>query len=859
VDNKANNRHPVIRSSRLFGTININNGILLGSLLGSLSLLPGCEDQSGDPRFKAETFDEYTEPLTNAVIGTPTATLIVNAVGGDGGVTGVGGAIGAVDGGGPRIDGGTSLGGRSGGPGGSVGTAGSSGTVDGGRPPIDGGGGPGGIGDGGVTGPRGRSFWHFDDCSPSSHFLIDSAGMGANAQQALNAACVPGISGQGVQIRTGKDIIQVPDEPQFTLSQRIAVAAWVHPDNVTGDQPIIIKRLNNQTAFSLGIHNGNIEMSVVLTTGKTFISRAPISPGVFTHVAGMYDGTFVFLFINGQQFGQVFAAGTLRNVFAPIRIGATTQSQSFHGIIDEVFLSTENIDKSVLTALACVRRPSTVSVSPAASGPVGPDTPFHYGLSITDNDVGVCGPKTYQEFVNFFEQGINVTFDAGQFQSASPGQTLDVGVSVTATEDAAPGSHVITVGVFSFGQNFEQLFATLNFEFQLPACFVARRRELMITDVGVVEDPARTNTFFGGPNSGVWSLGHLLREVAPTPEDAPELALRLFQSWLTDQSVNGFTVSARPSAQQLILDQWPKTATGALDLDQPPFRLQAIVNRMDLGDLSAGSAGQGRFVFALHAPGDFSPQQFTLIMEFNLPAATNQDVVDWANRWHALATHPFPSEEYNAALEVITRRITDRNGAPARVNGSNLLQLRTNEVALSFFGRWELREFQLSPDTGFFEEATVKDTPDLGFNGSATLGDFTNQNEAAIIAEIPGVPTTTVPLSFEGQPFLAASVFNDLIAWNAFNILNPEARFHVSTNTCNGCHGPDTNTTFLMVNPRFPGQEASLSGFLTGTTVFDPFTGQSRTLNELGRRATALAAVVCPPAGATPVATVLGR
>ena len=146
--------------------------------------------------------------------------------------------------------------------------------------------------------------WHSDDCSPTSHFLLDSSGEGANAQHALNASCVPGISGLGVNIRSPKDLIQVPDEPQFTVNERIAVAAWVHPNQVSGDQPIVLKRLNNQTSFSLGIHNGNIEMTVVLTSGKTVISQAPCLAGTWSHVAGMYDGTFVFLFLDGQQFDK---------------------------------------------------------------------------------------------------------------------------------------------------------------------------------------------------------------------------------------------------------------------------------------------------------------------------------------------------------------------------------------------------------------------------------------------------------------------------------------------------------------------------------------------------------------------------
>src|SRR4051794_40894811 len=249
-------------------------------------LVAACGDDAVvDPRFAPKSYDEYTEPLSNAVIGSPDGiTVISAAVKQDKADAGAPAPAPAPAPAAPSRDGGV-------------------------------------VGDGGMVPPppppetAGFGFWHFDDCSAASHFLVDSSGFGANAQQPLNAACVPGIANLGVQIRGAKDVIQVPDEPQFTISNRITVAAWVHPDAVTGDQPIVIKRLNKDTSFSLGIHNGNIEMSVVLTTGKTFISRAPIQAGVWTHVAGMYDGTFVFLFINGQQFGQVIAGGQLRNVF----------------------------------------------------------------------------------------------------------------------------------------------------------------------------------------------------------------------------------------------------------------------------------------------------------------------------------------------------------------------------------------------------------------------------------------------------------------------------------------------------------------------------------------------------------------
>ncbi len=864
--------------ARATGAIAFVCALAVGLGVGCGGSSPGSNARPDDDKFATGTNDEYTEALTNAVIGTPAGVMIVDA---DGGVSGpVPVDAGTAGDAGTPVDASSATDAMVGSGDASAPLSGDdSGVIpdEGGVPVLD----------GGPVSSFGQ--WHFNDCSPQSHFLVDSSGLGATAQQALKADCVPGIDGLGVEFRNAKDIVQVPDEPQFTVTTNVAVAAWVHPNTVSGDQPIVLKRANDKTSFSLGVHKGNVQMSVVLSNGKTVISEAPITAGVWTHVAGLYDGTFVYLFINGQQFGQVFAGSALRDVFAPLRIGATTQSQHFDGIIDEVFVSMQPTSKDALTALACIGHPTTIAVNPPTSAPVPFDTTVAYSISVMDNDVGFCQPATYEVFGNgASEPGITTTFSPSFASGVNPGTTTTFGANVTGSDEADPGAHTVPFTVLDFGSKFEAIPGQLTYVLAAPTgCFVSTRHELMITDPSVVDDPVRTfgvtDPGFGGgdggvvfgdasagpvpgavevgndgappptsPSLGVWTFGHLLRELAPTPADAPALAEKLFDHWLTDQSVNGFTVTARPAIQPILLDVWPRTADGALDLDRAPLRLQAIVNRTDLRNLAAGSAGEGRFVFAVNGAGGF-PQQFTVILEYNLPATTPADAATWASLWHGLASHPFPSEEYNAALEALTRRFAGRGASPGSINGSALLNLRTNEIALSDVGRWEFREFNLSPTTGLFDEATVKETPDLGFNGSQKFADFVNQNAAAILSEIPGANDGTVLSQFEGGPFLGGSVFNDLVEWSAPGIANDDARFHASLNTCNGCHGPESNTQFLQITPRFPGGEATLSPFLTGTTVTDPV-GQTRTLNDLGRRRTDFTAIVCgtTDAGAPP-------
>jgi hypothetical protein len=506
-------------------------------------------------------------------------------------------------------------------------------------------------------------------------------------------------------------------------------------------------------------------------------------------------------------------------------------------------------------ASTCIHRPASLSVSPATSGPVLHDTTVHYVVSIVNNDVGSCPGAYYVPTLGVEgadpldgpDEGIAVTTSPSLVPHVLPGQSATFGFDITGTEVADPGSRTIPLtfndGSVFGGKPFDPpLSGSLIFDLVAPpGCHVATPRELMIRDLSVVEDPVRTSFDgnAGNPHAGVWTFGRIMRDMAKTPGDAPAFTEALFRSRLTDQTVNGFTVPAHPHQADEVLDHWPRLADGSLDLDHAPLRLLAIVNRIDMRDLSRGDAGEGRFVFGVNPPGEdpfFFP--FTVIVEYALPAKTECDILGWANAWHDLATHPFPSEEYNAALEALTLRFSGRGAAPDRPNGSALDQLRMDE----FGGHWQFRQFGISASTGGLEPRTINLTPDLSFNGSAALGRFINANEGAILAD-----QHVVQLQFEGAPFLGGSVFNDLVRWTAPGIQNSEARFHFSLNTCNGCHGPETNTTFVQVAPRELGFLATLSPFLLGTTVLDPVTGESRSFNDLERRRVDLEGLVCPP------------
>jgi hypothetical protein len=359
------------------------------------------------------------------------------------------------------------------------------------------------------------------------------------------------------------------------------------------------------------------------------------------------------------------------------------------------------------------------------------------------------------------------------------------------------------------------------------------RRELMITDLSVVNDPTRTFDICGnvGNPNGAWTFKTLMTNMANQPLtgiDPSVFVENWVRNWTVNHTINTFPVPARANIGPQVLNSWPRLTNGRLNLDRSPFRLLAIVNRVDLRTntvYGGGNAGEGRFVFGVvnrSVNGGCSVTPFTVIFEYGVPRSGCTAVKNYAQQWVNLGNIALGSAAFNPALQAITDQFTSANAAPGRGNGSALNQLRTNEIALA--SPWELREFVL-PRTGSGQLGIVstKQTPHHTRNNSAQLTNYINVNTPQILAG-----THVVPTSWAGSPFLTGSNFNFSVAnsavWNAPGIVNPNARHLFSLNTCNACHGGETrdNTAgsgdlnFVHIDVRQAGAQSQISKFLRG-------------------------------------------
>jgi hypothetical protein len=408
----------------------------------------------------------------------------------------------------------------------------------------------------------------------------------------------------------------------------------------------------------------------------------------------------------------------------------------------------------------------------------------------------------------------------------------------------------------------------------VPAAAVSIPRSLMITDVSVVNDPSRTwacptsNTSPVGNATGEWTFWRLMENMANGTSSTSDFIKRLFKQWTIDQSINGFTVAARPGVYQRIIRDWEIRSGGpgaTLLPEESPFRAIGIALRADLrggtGPYAGGDAGEGRFVFALH-DGHCNNLSKTLILEYKVPIAGCTDVRTWAQKWIALAS----SANYNNDLASLTSVFTAAGADPAAPNQSAIGQVRTNEL-LPGSPFWELREFVLPTGGGHLVQTDVKQEPHQNLNNSAALASYINSEWPLLVG--PPSAQHTIPLSFQGNPFAAGSA-PVLSLWSAPASLltvpltpapvtpppatmRDDALFELALNTCSGCHLMETGTPFAHLDYNsIPGQPAHLSGFLTGIAIPDPRNPAIvRHFNDLARRAADLSVAANMSCGRT--------
>ena len=206
-----------------------------------------------------------------------------------------------------------------------------------------------------------------------------------------------------------------------------------------------------------------------------------------------------------------------------------------------------------------------------------------------------------------------------------------------------------------------------------------------------------------------------------------------------------------------------------------PFKLTAIVNRMDLrgngayGNNSSNS-GETRFIYSLISAYNYSfhnnennignppfhidvdsPQKefldwqgMNVILEYGNVETEKCDIIQGAKDWVSLSSLSLDDslDDYLANLEILTNTVTSVGAMPTNPNGSAINQVRSNEKVLATISpnyevgwdnaSWTFRQFELNNE-GWLVNAPVSNVP-------------LNSNNFAPNIHIFNTPTTSTEL-----------------------------------------------------------------------------------------------------------------
>jgi len=206
------------------------------------------------------------------------------------------------------------------------------------------------------------------DADPeNSSRTLDSSGFGNDGSLSGGAYFGEGYLGTGMVFDGSDDYVNVSDSDSLGITGPITLECWAKMNSVgvaagslTDNQYFISKASSTGTAstiaYTLLIANtGDDYLRFQISDGTSLdqtndapgLSVDELSPNVWYHIVGVYDGSYIYLYLDGVLKTSETSLSSIRDISTEVRIGELggSTSRPFNGTIDEV-----NIYSRALTA-----------------------------------------------------------------------------------------------------------------------------------------------------------------------------------------------------------------------------------------------------------------------------------------------------------------------------------------------------------------------------------------------------------------------------------------------------------------------------------------------------------------------------
>ena len=193
-------------------------------------------------------------------------------------------------------------------------------------------------------------WWTFDKTDGDTVF--DSSGRGHEGTLIGGPNRAPGAIGGALEFDGDGDYVDLGTGADFDVVSQITVAAWIKVNAFDMDWQAIVTK--GDTAWRLSRSQGdNLHFACTGFWPEWVHGSANVNDGQWHHVAGLYDGAELRLYVDGRLDVAETASGSINVNGYPVIVGANAEQpgRAWNGLIDDVRIYNYALSAAEIQAL----------------------------------------------------------------------------------------------------------------------------------------------------------------------------------------------------------------------------------------------------------------------------------------------------------------------------------------------------------------------------------------------------------------------------------------------------------------------------------------------------------------------------